>query len=63
MSVFSGDSVEQEGKKILDIPEFMRIAFAVRLGYPISKPSKFLKVRRDVIELAHHNRFGNKDFV
>ncbi len=63
MSVFSGNSVEQEVKRILDIPEFMRIAYAVRLGYPISKPSKFLRVRRDVIELAHHNRFGIKDFV
>jgi nitroreductase len=63
MSVFSGNSVEQEVKKILEIPEYMRIAYAVRLGYPISEPSKFLSVRRDVIELAHHNRFGNKDFV
>ena len=63
MSVFSGNSVEQEVKKILEIPEYMRIAYAIRLGYPISGPSKFLSVRRDVIELAHHNRFGNKDFI
>lgn len=53
MSVFSGNSVEQEVKKILEIPEYMRIANAVRLGYLISKPSKFLRVRRDMIELAH----------
>jgi nitroreductase len=63
MSAFSGNSVEHEVKKILEIPEYMRIAYAVRLGYPISKPSKFLRVRRDVIGLAHHNRFGKKDFV
>ena len=63
MSVFSGDSVEQEVKKILDIPEYMRIAYAVRMGYPISKPSKLLRVRRDMIELAHHNRFDDKGFV
>jgi len=63
MSVFSGNSVEQEVKKILQIPEYMRIAYAVRLGYPISTPSKPLRVRRDVIELAHNNRFGNKHFV
>jgi nitroreductase len=61
MSVFSGNSVEQEVKKILQIPEYMRIAYAVRLGYPISKASKFLRVRRNVIDLAHHNRFGIKD--
>jgi nitroreductase len=63
MSVFAGDSVEQEAKKILEIPEYMRIAYAVRLGYPLSKPPNLLRVRRDVIELAHHNRFGNKHFV
>jgi nitroreductase len=62
MSVFSGNSVEQEVKKILGIPEYMRIAYAVRLGYP-SETSGLPRVRRDVIDLAHHNRFGNKDFV
>jgi nitroreductase len=63
MSVFAGDSVEQEVKKILGIPEHMRIAYAVRLGYPVSKTSKILRVRRDVIDFVHHNRFGNKDFI
>ena len=38
--------------------DFMRIAYAAHLGYPISEPSKFLVVHRDVIELAHHNRLG-----
>jgi nitroreductase len=63
MSVFSGDLVEQEVKKALEIPEHMRIAYAIRLGYPVSKPSKFLRVRRDVSELAHHNLFGIKGLV
>jgi len=63
MSVFGADSVEREVKKILDIPEQMKIAFAVRMGYPVSTPSKFLRVRRDVAELAHHNRFGSKNFA
>lgn len=63
MSVFSGTSVEQDVKKVLEIPEDMRIAYAVRLGYPVSETPSVLSVRRDVIELAHHNRFGNKDFV
>lgn len=60
MSVFGGDSVEQDVKKILEIPEYLRIAYAVRLGYPGSKPSKFLRVRRDIEGFAHYNRFGNK---
>lgn len=61
MSVFSGESVEHEVKKILEIPEFMKIAYAVRLGYTLSKLSRRPRVRRDVVELAHHNRFGNKN--
>ncbi len=60
MSVFSGDGVESEVKKILEIPEYQKIAYAIRLGYPISKPSKSLRVRRDIAEFAHHNRFGNR---
>ena len=63
MSVFGGDSVEHDVKKILEIPEYLRIAYAVRLWYPVSKPSKFLRVRRDIEGLAHYNRFGNKGFV
>jgi nitroreductase len=55
MSVFSADSVEQDVKRILEIPGYMRIAYAVRLGYPISKPSKFLRVRRDIDGFAHYN--------
>jgi len=63
MSVFGGNSVEQDVKKILEIPEYMRIAYAVRLGYPISRPSKFLRVRREIDGFVHYNRFGDKGFV
>jgi nitroreductase len=63
MSVFSADSVEQDVKKILEIPEYMRIAYAVRLGYSISKPPKFLRVRRDIDRFVHYNRFDNKGLV
>jgi nitroreductase len=61
LSVFSGEAVEKEVKRILNIPEYMKIAFATRLGYPISKPGKHLRVRRDIETLTHHNAFGNKD--
>jgi nitroreductase len=57
MSVFGGDEVESEVKKILDIPEYLKIAYAIRLGYPISKSSQLLRVRRDIAGFAHHNRF------
>src|SRR5271157_6570066 len=60
LSVFSGESVEKEVKRILEVPEHMKIAFAIRLGYPISKPGEQLRVRRDTEMFAHHNILGNK---
>ncbi len=60
LSVFSGDAVEKEVKRILGVPEYMKIAFAIRLGYPVSRPAKQLRVRRDMETLKHHNGFGNK---
>lgn len=60
MSTFSGKLVEKEVKRILNIPEYMKIALAVRMGYPISAPTKYLRVRRDVKDFTHHNRFGKK---
>ena len=60
LSVFSGIPVEKEVKKILNIPEYMKIAFAARVGYPRSALTNYLRVRRDVKDFMHHNRFGNK---
>ena len=60
MSAFSAHADEKEVKRILDIPEYMKSAFACRLGYPISAPTKYLRVRRDVKDFTDHNRFGNK---
>jgi len=57
MSVFGGDKVEPEVKKILEIPEYLKIAYAIRLGYPASKSSQSPRVRRDIAAFAHHNRF------
>ena len=59
LSVFSGDIVEKELKRVLHVPEYMKVAFAARLGYPFSKPAKHLRVRRDIEMFAHHNQFEN----
>lgn len=56
MSVFSGKAVEKKVKRLLSIPEQMRIAYAIRLGYPLRKPAKYLRVRRDADAMVHHNR-------
>jgi nitroreductase len=60
MSVLSSEPVEKELRSILNIPDKFKIAFSCRLGYPVSKPEKYLRVRRDVEDFAHHNRFGSK---
>ncbi len=60
MSVLGADPVEKEVKRILNIPKHLKIAFACRLGYPVSKPAKYLRVRRDMKDFTHHNRFGHK---
>jgi nitroreductase len=61
LSVFSGDAVEREVKRVLHVPEYMKVAFAARLGYPVSEPARYLRVRRDIEMFVHHNRFGNND--
>jgi nitroreductase len=60
MSEFGEDPVEREARRILDIPRHMKVAYACRLGYPVSRPYKGLRVRRNVEDFAHHNRFGGR---
>lgn len=60
LSSLSADPAEKEVKSLLNIPENLKIAFASRLGYPISTPTKYLRVRRDIDDFTHYNRFGNK---
>jgi len=40
MSVLSSRPVEKEIKKFLGIPKHLKIAFALRLGYPAAAPTK-----------------------
>lgn len=63
MSVFSSETVGKEIKKILNIPGYMKIAFASRLGYPISKKFKYLRIRRNVEDFTHRNKFGSKYLI
>ena len=62
MSAFSSPAVEPEVRKILGFPNHKKIAFAVRLGYPLKefRPEiqRYLRVRRDLSEFAHLNRYG-----
>jgi len=60
VSSLASGSVEKEVKRILAVPEHLRIAFSVRLGYVAQLPLPHLRVRRDIEDFSHHNRFGNK---
>jgi nitroreductase len=64
VSAIGTDPAEKEVKSILSIPNHLKIPFAFRLGYPVSLPAKYPRVRRDIEDFTHHNRFGNryKDF-
>ncbi len=59
LSSFATAPVETEIKRLLDVPKYMKIAYTCRLGYPAAT-TKYLRIRRDIEDFAHHNRFGNK---
>jgi len=48
----------REIRRILGIPEHLQIAFAARLGYPAVSRGQYLRVRREIEDFAHRNRFG-----
>jgi nitroreductase len=58
LHIISSLSTDPEVRSILAIPDDLAIAFACRLGYPASEPRPYVRVRRDVADFAHHNRFG-----
>jgi nitroreductase len=63
VSSIGGGPVESEVKRILNIPESLKIVYGIRLGYPVAGPSKYLRVRREVEDFTHYNRFGNKGIL
>jgi nitroreductase len=59
LTSFSVPPIETEIKKLLGIPEYLRIAYTCRLGYPAGA-SNYLRVRRGIEDFTHHNQYGNK---
>lgn len=55
LSALSADPVAEEIKKILKIPDYMNIAYTVRIGYPKSEPNNYIRVRRDYEDFVHMN--------
>ncbi len=56
MSAFSGP-VQEDVRKVLEIPAPMAVSFAVRLGYPAAQPG-YLRVRRDSKSFTYRNAYG-----
>jgi len=56
VSSLSEGGVEKRIKEILSVPENFVIAITLRLGYPVA-PADYLRVRRDIPDFTHHNRF------
>jgi nitroreductase len=61
LSVLSADPVEAEVKRLLAVPEHLKVAISFRLGYPLAPPPAWLRVRRDIEDFSHHNCYGRKD--
>lgn len=59
VSVFSGEAAEARIKKILKIPQYMKIAYAMRVGYSINSP-KYLRVRRNTASFVHRNQYNHR---
>jgi nitroreductase len=65
MQVLSGlgaPAAEARVRRILHIPQYLKIAFAARLGYPIDDSGSYLRVRRKIQDFTHQNRYGARDF-
>jgi nitroreductase len=59
LSSFASPPVAEKVKQILGIPEQLKIAYTCRLGYPTGS-TKYLRVRREIEDFAHYNKFGSK---
>ncbi len=63
LTVFTDGQVEKQVRSVLDIPPHMKIAFACALGYPQNPSASYPRVRRDIEDFVHHNRFGTKNIL
>lgn len=57
LSSLSAGTVQDEMKSILGIPGNFEIAFTCRLGYPLATPPGYLRVRRDIQDFTHRNKW------
>jgi nitroreductase len=56
-SALSGPNVETEVKRIVGVPDPLKVGFTCRIGYPVQDPTH-VRVRRDIEDFVHRNRHG-----
>ncbi|MEM2110540.1 MAG: nitroreductase family protein [Candidatus Bathyarchaeia archaeon] len=54
-SCWIGDFKEEELKKILNIPDHLKVVCQVSFGYPAEQPSS--RFKKSLEEIVHYNRF------
>ncbi len=60
VSSLSNNQVEEQVKKILNIPANLKIGISFRLGYTSSTQPNYLRVRRDIEDFSYSNTYGEK---
>lgn len=63
LSTFSNEQVEKQLKYLFDMPDWAQIGFACRMGYPAEAAGHAPRVRRDLEQICHHNRFGDRSLL
>ena len=59
-SSYADDAVQASVRRLLGVPDPLRLVYAIRLGYPLDSPQAQRRVRRDVQDFTHHNAFGRR---
>ena len=54
------DTLEKHIKELLDIPEYLKLAYSFRLGYLAPSSGNYLRVRRDIEDFTHFNRYWRR---
>jgi nitroreductase len=58
LTVVSDGPVEHELKDVLHVPANMKIAFACSIGYAADPLASYTRVRRDLNDFVHYNKFA-----
>lgn len=63
LATLADGEVEPALRAILRVPAPWRVAFGVRLGFPVNEARAEVRVRRDIEDFAHRNVYGRRVVV